>query len=45
MLEERGFVWVSKNYDEDMQSDTITQGGWIGEDIVYAAHTHMQFNQ
>ena len=37
---EGGFVWACKNYDGDVQSDTIAQGGWVRKDTVYTLQTH-----
>ncbi len=28
MKSEGGFVWACKNYDGDVQSDAVAQGGW-----------------
>jgi len=27
---EGGFIWACKNYDGDVQSDSIAQGQWVG---------------
>lgn len=28
MKSEGGFIWACKNYDGDVQSDSVAQGGW-----------------
>jgi len=35
-----GFVWACKNYDGDVQSDTVAQGfGSLGHDVLCVGHT------
>ena len=43
---EGGFVWACKNYDGDVQSDTIAQGGWGwgGQVCALSTCTHHMHN-
>lgn len=42
MKSEGGFIWACKNYDGDVQSDSVAQGWWIKKYELHDFHDHIK---